>query len=147
MSEEDMKGAVRGLNEAITKTDVDGILSFYAEDAVLVTPEGRFEGKQKIRQYWNWQLGRVSEVSSTETEFHMMVQGNKLAAEHVIEATMTNGAKWSAPVSCLYDFGEGGVKLHRMSFDRLTLAKQAAKGWLPKRIVNSIVAQMEKGLR
>jgi hypothetical protein len=33
-----------------------------------------------------------------------------------------------------------------MSFDRLSLAKQAAKGWFSKRLVGSIEAQMEKGL-
>ena len=147
MPGEDMKGAVRGLNEALVKMDLEKLVSPYAEDAVLATPEGRFEGKQKIRQYWNWQFGLASELKSTETEFHMVVEGNKLAAEHIIEATMKNGMKWSAPISCLYEFSDGAIKLHRMTFDRLTIARQAAKGWLPKKIVNSVVGQMEKGLR
>ena len=45
---------------------------------------------------------------------------------------------------CAYEFSDGKIKEVRAAFDRLSLAQQAAKGWLPKMLVNFIVKKMEK---
>jgi len=139
-----MKDVVRGLNQAIEKKDVEAVVSLYAEKAILIAPEGTFEGREEIRRYWMWQGHSALEVTSTETE--MIVQGSKLAAEHIIAATLKNGAKWQVSIACMYEFADGKIKLHKMSYDRLSVAKQAAKGWLAKKLVNSIISRMEKGL-
>jgi uncharacterized protein (TIGR02246 family) len=145
LSEKEIKDVVRGLNQAIERKDVEKMLSLYAETATLVAPDGTFEGKEEIRRFWTWQTQSALEATSTETE--MMTQGNKLAAEHIIAVTMANGMKWQVPITCIYEFADGKIQLHKMSYDRLSVAKQAAKGWLAKRLVNSIIGQMEKGLR
>jgi hypothetical protein len=48
---------------------------------------------------------------------------------------------------CAWEFNNG--KIQRMStvMDRLSMARQGAKGWLAKWLVNSIVKRAEKGLR
>jgi len=46
---------------------------------------------------------------------------------------------------CAYGFQEDKIKSLRTVYDRLSLAKQLAGGWLPQWIVNSVVKQMEKG--
>lgn len=144
MSEEEMKSAVRGLNEAIQRKELENVLSFYAEDATLETPEATFKGRKEIRRYWVWQIQSASDITGTEAT--MMVQGNQLAAMHVYDVTRIDGTRWRAPITCLYEFTGARFQRHRMSYDRLSIAKQAAKGWLAKRLVNSIVGQMEKGL-
>lgn len=144
MSEEEMKSAVRGLNEAIQRKELEKVLSFYAEDATLDTPEDTFKGREGIRRYWAWQIQAASDIAGTETA--MMVQGNQLAALHVYDVTRIDGIRWRAPVACLYEFTGAKFQHHTLSYDRLSIAKQAAKGWLANRLVNSIVGQMEKGL-
>jgi hypothetical protein len=47
---------------------------------------------------------------------------------------------------CAYEFTNDKIKEVRTVYDRLLMAKQAAKGWLSKTLVNSIVKQAEKGL-
>jgi ketosteroid isomerase-like protein len=145
VSEEEQKIAIRDLNLAFEKKDVDKILSFYAEDATLVAPEGTFDGKDQIRRYWSWQIQLLSEGTSKEMD--MVVRGDELAAVHTIGATMTNGARWQTPVACFYKFTGPKIQRHRLYFDRLSIAQQAARGWFPKRIIGSVTAQMEKGLR
>ena len=40
---------------------------------------------------------------------------------------------------CAYEFSNDKIREVRTVYDRLLIAKQAAKGWLPKTLVNSIV--------
>jgi len=47
---------------------------------------------------------------------------------------------------CAYEFTDDKIQEVRTVYDRLLIAKQVAKGWLAKRLVNSIVKQAEKGL-
>jgi ketosteroid isomerase-like protein len=135
---------VRRLNDAIQDKDVDAVVSMYAEDAILVVPEGTFEGRKEIRRYWEWQIGMADELEGTETE--IMAQGDKAAAEHVYSVRMVDGGIWRAPISCLYEFKDERIRRHRMSYDRLSIAEQAATGWLASRLVGSIVGRMEEGL-
>jgi len=137
---------VRKLNEALSKGDIETLMSFYEEDATLISPNGKFQGKDAIRRNWMWSLETCRNLTTTETEFGVMAIGNKVAAEHTMEGTV-DGMKVSVPIPCLYEFSGDKIKLHKMTYDRLSFAKQAAKGWFSKRIVGSIEAQMEKGLR
>jgi hypothetical protein len=63
-----------------------------------------------------------------------------------MEGTSTNGNRVSIPAIAMYDFKDGKAHEIRIYLDRLMQAKQMAKGLFPKRIVNTIVSQMEKGL-
>lgn len=144
LAESEIAASIRGLNEALERKDADSILSLYSDDATLEVSEGTFAGKEEIGRYWRWQFGQASEITSTEVE--MIVQGDKLCAVHMIGVTMSNGMKWTAPVTCIYSFADRKIQSHRMCFDRLLVAKQAAKGWLAGKLVGSVVSKMEKGL-
>jgi len=60
-------------------------------------------------------------------------------------ATLSKGLLLFAAKMCAYGFQEDKIKSLRTVYDRLSLAKQLAGGWLPQWIVNSVVKQMEKG--
>ncbi len=145
MSSEENASVVRKLNEAISKGDIQTMMSFYAEDATLMSPNGIFQGKDAIRRFWTWILETWQNVATTETGFGVIAMGDKVAAEHTVEGT-AGGAKVSVPIPCLYEFSGGKIRLHKMTYDRLLVAKQGAKGWFSRKIVGSIEAQMEKGL-
>jgi len=145
MPSEEIAKVVRKLNEALSKGDIESLMSFYAEDATLLSPFGKFQGKDAIRRSWTWVFETWQNLTTTETEFGVMALRSKVAAEHTVEGTV-GGVKVSIPIPCLYEFNGDIIRLHKMSFDRLSLAKQAAKGWFSRRLVSSIEAQMEKGL-
>jgi len=145
MASEENANVVRMLNEALSKGDTESLMSFYAEDATVLSPFGKFQGKDAIRRSWTWCLEVWKNPTSTETEFGVIAVGNKVAAEHIVEGTV-EGMKVSIPIPCLYEFSGNKIRLHKMTFDRLLLAKQAARGWFSKRIVGSIEAQTVKGL-
>jgi len=63
MSEKEIESIVRDFREAFVKKDVEKTLSFFAEDAVLVTPAGTFKGKQEVKHFWTWE----TRVSPSET--------------------------------------------------------------------------------
>jgi ketosteroid isomerase-like protein len=71
---------------AVSRGDVDMILDLYQPDAVLEAPEGRFEGREQIEQYYRAQL--------TPLDAELKVQavhrdGNTEIGEWVMEATHT----------------------------------------------------------
>ena len=63
------RAAARGF-EAINRRDVSGILSTFADDAVLIVPSrtvmgGRFEGKSAIEAWYDRWLHRMNDVRFT----------------------------------------------------------------------------------
>jgi len=55
--------------------------------------------------------------------------------------------KYNILCLCIYEFKEDKIQHVRTVYDRLLEAKQLAKGPIAKTAVNSIIKQMEKGLR
>lgn len=145
MSKEKIESLIRDRAEAVVKKDVEKALSFFAEDATLVTPEGTFKGKEEIKRYYAWVFQSEPELTATDTGIGIMVQGNKAVHEHIYEST-TEGMKWQTPGTCVYEFSDEKIQHLRVLYDRLSIAKQVARGWLAKRVVNSIVKRAEKGL-
>ena len=145
MDEEKIASIMRDCFRALEKGDVEKGLSFWAEDGLWVTPAGIFKGKEELRRYLTWMAECMQDVKITETGNGIIVQGNKAFVEHVIAGTM-EGMRAEVLAMCAWEFSDG--KIQRMStvMDRLSMAKQAAKGWLAKWLVNMIVKQAEKGL-
>ncbi|MDP6577208.1 MAG: hypothetical protein QF594_05265 [Dehalococcoidales bacterium] len=56
------------------------------------------------------------------------------------------GQRAEALAVCACEFRGAKIKETRMTYDRLLIAKQAAKGWLPKKLVNSIIQAGGKGI-
>ncbi len=134
---------MRDFVQTMAKGDVEKTLSFFTEDAVWVTPIGTFKGKDELRRHFSADAESMQDMTVTETGNGIIVEGNKAFFEHVIAATV-QGRRAEVLTMCAYEFSGGKIKKIRSAFDRLSLAQQAAKGWLPKMLVNFIVKQAEK---
>jgi len=144
VSEEKIEGIMRDFVKAIEEKNVEKALSFLTDDADYVTSQGTFKGKEELRRYLTWGLSTY--VKITETGVGIMVKGNKAVFEHAVEG-MYEGMKYEALTICVYEFSDEKIQHIRTVVDRLFIAKQVAKGWFAKRIMNYIIARAEKGLR
>ena len=143
MTDEKIASIMRDLIKTLETGDVEKALSFFAEDGVWVTPNGTFKGKEELRRYLTYSAQSMRDVTVTETGNKIIAQGNKAFYEHVIAATI-EGNRAEGLAMCAYEFTNDKVQEVRTVYDRLLMAKQAAKGWLAKNIVNSIVKRAEK---
>ena len=141
MTNEAIANIMRDFVKALEEGDIEKTLSLFTEDAVWVVPIGTFKGKDELRRYLSAESMQGMKV--TETGNGIIVQGNKAFFEHVIAGTV-RGRKIEGLAICAYEFKGDKIQQMRTVYDRLLLAKQAVKGWLPKMIVNLIVKQAEK---
>ena len=145
MSNEKIAGIMRDFVASLEKKDLEKALSFLTEDATWVTPHGTYKGKEEIRRSLKWEFALAQEEKVTESGHGIMVQGDISFYEHFI-TLVVEGKKAEFLAMCAYEFKDDKIKNLRSVYDRLSLAKQLARGWLPQRIVNSVVKQVEKGL-
>jgi ketosteroid isomerase-like protein len=145
MTEEKIASIMRELIKSLETGDVEKTLSFFAEDGVWINPNGTFKGKEELRNYLTISSQSMRDMKVTEIGNKIIVQENKSFYEHQIAATI-EGKRIEGLAMCAYEFTDDKVQEVRTVYDRLLLAKQAAKGWLPQMLVNSIVKQAEKGL-
>jgi ketosteroid isomerase-like protein len=145
MSDEKIVSIMRECFGAMEKGDVEKQLSFWAEDGVWITTSGTFRGKEQVKRYSTWMADTIKDMKITEMGNGIIAQGDKAFVEHNIAGTF-EGKRVEVLAMCAWEFRNG--KIQRMStvMDRLLMAKQGAKGWLPKWIVNTVVKQAEKGL-
>jgi ketosteroid isomerase-like protein len=146
MAEEKIEGLMRSFLKAVVEKDVDKAVSLCAEDAVWVNPIGTFKGRDELKRYITWLNQSIPDMKVTETGIGIMARGNTGVYEHVLSGTF-DGMKWEVLAICVYEFSGEKVKNIRTVYDRLLLAKQATKGMLAKKAVNSIIENMSKGLR
>lgn len=67
--------------------DLDGYMELYADDAVLVTPEGTFKGKSEIRGRFARELTALSDVSFDVASY--VEHGDSFADEFTFAGTHT----------------------------------------------------------
>ncbi len=146
MADQNVETSMREFIGALFKPDFDKIVGMCAEDAVWNAPQGTFRGKSEIKRYWTWVTKTNANLKCVDSGFGIMAQGQKAFYEHMVSGT-SKGMRWQVPVICAYEFKDGKVQHIRTVFDQLAVAKQAAKGWLPRMIVNSVVKKTEQGLR
>jgi len=145
MSEKKIEGLMRDFVKAIEEKNVEKALSFLTDDADYVTPEGTFKGKEELRRYLTWGTKTTPNQKVRDSGIGIMVKGNKAVFEHIVEGTY-KGTKYEALTICVYEFSDEKIQHLTTVVDRLSIAKQVAKGWFAKRIMNSIIARAEKGL-
>jgi len=146
-SEKNVETLIRNFHDAYMKLDVDGTLSFFTEDTVWQVPEGMFKGKAEVKRYLTWAFKMNRQVKFKDAGIGLVVNGNKAVYEYMLEAVSYQGMKYETLGICIYEIDDGKIKQHTILHDRLSVAKQAAKGVVQKRVVNSLVNTMEKGLR
>lgn len=69
------------------KGDVDGFVDLYTHDAVLVTPDGRYEGIDAIRA--NWTESMATFTSATVELGPSLEDGDRYFGEFALHATNT----------------------------------------------------------
>jgi ketosteroid isomerase-like protein len=146
MVEERLESIMRSFVRALESRDVDKALSFFTADASYLTPNGEFKGMAEIRRYLQWMLNTNSALSVQESGIGIASSGDKAAFEHIIRGT-ARGMRWEVPAVCTYQFSGDKIKRVVTIFDRLSLAKQVATGWMAKKGVNAVIKGAEKGLR
>ena len=145
-SEEKIESVIRGWRAALEKADVEKALSFVAEDAVWVSNEGTFKGKEEWKRYLTWMVKVNRDLKFQDAGIGVMTKGNKAVSQYTLEAKTLDGMKFEVPGICIYEFKNGKIQKHWSVVDRLSIAKQAAKGTIAKRVVSTIVNRSEKGL-
>mgnify|MGYP001087852559 CR=1 FL=1 len=145
MSEEEIKSLITSFREAVSSSDVEKVLSLFADDATFIRPEGTFKGKEEIKRSFIWLLGHYSKF--TLTEIDLIVTVDKAALEFLAENTTTDGMKQHSLGMLAFHFRKGKIWQVHDYYDRLLVAQQLAKEWLDKRILGYVVSRMEEGLR
>jgi len=145
MADEKIASIMREFVKTLGKEDIEKTLSYFTEDGVWINPNGTFKGKEELRRYLTVMSESMQDVTVTECGNGIIVQGNKAFFEHVIAGTM-KGERAEVLAMCAYEFSGDKIKESRTTYDRLSMAEQAATG-LGKWMVNLIVKQAEKGLR
>ena len=146
MSEERLESVIRGFAEAFTQGDIQKTLSFLAEDAVWVTPEGTFKGKEEIRRFITWAAQTSPQKKFRDAGIEITVSGNRAVHEHILEAVTSQGMRFETPAICVYEFIDEKIQKHRALYDRLSVGEQVASGWIEKQVFRSILNSWEKGL-
>ena len=144
MADEKIASIMREFVKTLGKEDIEKTLSYFTEDGVWINPNGTFKGKEELRRYLTVMSESMQDVTVTECGNGIIVQGNKAFFEHVIAGTM-KGERAEVLAMCAYEFSGDKIKESRTTYDRLSMAQQAATG-LGKWMVNLIVKQAEKGL-
>ncbi len=145
MSDEKKKEVMRAFVKSFEEMDVEKALSLLTDDITWVTPFGTFKGKEEVKRYLDWNGKNSKEVKFTESGPGILVQGDIASFEHRISGIM-QGEKVDFLAMCTYQFSGDQVKEMKTVFDRLDIAEQATSTWLPKKIVNTLVNKLHKGL-
>jgi len=145
MTEVNIENLMREYFKAEEQGDVEKALTFWTEDGIWVSPFGTFKGKEEIKHYLTWLAKSIQDKTITDTGIGIMVQGNKAFGEHIMGGKMA-GVSGEVLVMGSWEFSNGKIKRMTVVLDRMMIAKQIAQGWLPKKIINSIIKKLEKGL-
>jgi len=146
MSKEDLMSMMRKFKDAYNKKDLEKTLSFFAEDADFVNPNGEFKGKEKIKNYFKWVFEINSDQKIIESGVKIIAEEDKAVYEHILEG-FVEGMKYQILALCIYESKGDKFQHIRSTYDRLSMVKQLAKGPVAKTAVNSIINRMEKGLK
>ena len=146
MSKEELISMMRKFKDAYNKKNLEKILSFFAKDADLVNPNGVFKGKEEIKNYFRWVFEINSDQKIIESGVKIMAEEDKAVYEHILEGSF-EGMKYQILALCIYESKGDKFQHLRSTYDRLSMAKQLAKGPIAKTAVNTIIKRMEKGLK
>ena len=115
---------VNDMFAAWTRLDVDGIMSYFAEDAVWDNiPMPTAKGKQAIRQMIE---GFMKDMSGFGLKIlKSLHEGNTVFDARVDTISMKSGKRAEVPVAGMFELdGAGKIKLWRDYFDLGTFTKQ-----------------------
>jgi hypothetical protein len=145
MAKEEIISIMRNFKDAYNKRDIEESLSFFTEDADWVNPDGVSKGKEEIKNYLKWLFEISPDEKIIESGVKIIAEEDRAVYEHILEGSY-EGMKYQILALCIYEFKGDKIQHIRAVYDRLSLAKQLAKGPVAKTAVNSIINRMKKGL-
>jgi len=145
MTDQQIKDAIHGFLKSWTAGDVKNALSFFAEDALFVTPLGTFKGTAQIEKYITWVSRMTKDYKVTETGIGIITQGDVGVIEYNLSG-IYHGMKWETPAMAIYEFENGKIGSMRGFYNVLSRSQQTTKG-ISRWIVNLVVNGAQKGLR
>lgn len=146
MPEEKIASILREFAKAIDAGDVEKTLAFFTEDAVYVSSDGTFNGKDAIRRYISAIIRNMKDLKFAETGNGLITHGDRAFVEYILSGIF-QGKKFEVLAIDAYEFSGDKFKAMRTVFDRLRLAQQVAKGWPAKPLINMVVKQSEKAMK
>jgi hypothetical protein len=146
MSKEELISMMRKFKDVFNKKNLEKSLSFFAEDADWVNPNGEFKGKEEIKNYFKWVFEINPDQKIIESGIKIIAEEDKAVYEHILEGSF-EGMKYQILALCIYESKGSKFQHLRTTYDRLSMAKQLAKGPIAKTAVNTIIKRMEKGLK
>jgi uncharacterized protein (TIGR02246 family) len=146
MSKEELISMMRKFKDAYNKKNLEKSLSFFAEDADWVNPNGVFKGKEEIKNYFKWVFEVNTDQKIIESGVKIIAEEDKAVYEHILEGSV-EGMKYQILALCIYESKGDKFQHLRNTYDRLSMAKQLAKGPIAKTALNTILKRMEKGLK
>jgi limonene-1,2-epoxide hydrolase len=117
---------VSDLFAAWTRLDLDGIMSYFAEDGVWDNvPMSPAKGQAAIREMTH---GFLKDTDTFSAEIKRSIHdGNVVFNERVDTIVMKNGKKAGIPVAGMFELNDAGkIKVWRDYFDLATFTKQLA---------------------
>lgn len=146
MTDQQIKDTIRNFLKSMMTGDIKSALSFVAEDAVWIAPQGTFKGTAQIEKLMTWINKMNKDNKVTETGIGIITQGDTGVIEHNLSG-IYNGMKWESPTVCIYEFINGKIAKIRAFYDVLSQSQQASKGMFAKWAVNAVVNGSRKGLK
>lgn len=117
-AEQQMEAAARTYFERVTKGDVEGILSLFADDAQLINPmtgEEGIQGKAALRAFYQNLVNSLVDYHAGPTD--IIIDGNKLVAPLHLEGKTKDGAPIVMNNLNFWTFENGKFKVLRIYMD------------------------------
>ena len=146
MEEKEIESMVRDFADSFEKKDIDKILSFFTDDSTFIGPEGIFKGKEEIKRYITWISNVITDIKFTDDGVGIIVQGNKAVYQNIFSYTINEGMKVKVNNVGTYEFSGDKVKNHWIIHDKLSIVNQTTRGPIARKVVNTIIARMGRGL-
>ena len=145
--EKKLERIIRNFEEDYIKRDVEKMMTFFTEDAVWVAPEGVFSGKNEVRRYLTCYAPEDFRMRLIDAGIGVAVKENKAVIQCTLEGMSPAGVKCETPVISVYEFSGEKIQRKTVVFDRLSIAKQAARGVVDNWVIGVVLGRLEKGLR
>lgn len=135
-AEQQMEIAARSYFERVTKGDVEGILSLFADDALIINPmtgEQGIRGKDALRAFYTNLTGSLVDYHAGPTD--IVIDGNKLVAPLHLVGKTKDGASIEMNNLNFWTFENGKFKVLRIYMDTYPYRQalnQALGGGAPK---------------
>ena len=143
-SPDEIRRVAKVLDDAVEANDVETVLSCFADECEIEFPGVVLRGKAGVEKSLKWlyrELGQIRFEPIT-----IMVEGNVFFEEFVLEARRDSGREVRIKATEMLVYQDYKVTQLRFYFDRLTLARAMAHGFIERWLVTRIERASLRGL-